>query len=184
MADSRAKWNEKYRLRTGEPSEPDPFLVEALPWLRPGSVLDLACGDGRNSLFLAERGFSVTGIDIADVGLARLRRTAQNRDLAITTQQADLEAPDLILDYHPFDNVITFNYRPSAHLLASIHTLVKVGGTFLFCTFNQKNRDTFNPAFSLKPGAYSEGLEHFELTHFAEPPLDGKCRDGYVFRKM
>lgn len=184
MADSRAKWNQKYRLRTGEPPGPDPFLVEMLPWLRPGSVLDLACGDGRNSLYLAERGFAVTGIDIAEVGLERLQRTARDRALVITTLEADLEASDLKADWGPFDTVIIFNYKPSERLVTSVPSLVKAGGTFLFCTFNQKNRDTFNPAFSLKPGAYREGIEHFELVHYAELPRDGRFRDGYVFRKV
>ena len=184
MADSREKWNQKYRLRTGDPSGPDPFLVEALRWLRPGSVLDLACGDGRNSLYLADRGLTVTGIDISEVGLARLRRTAQSYTLVIDTLEADLEAPDLNPGWGPFDNVIIFNYKPSERLWASVHALVKTGGTFVFCTFNQKNRDAFNPAFLLKPGAYRNGIKHFELVHFAEPTLDGKHRDGYIFRKV
>ena len=183
MVDSREKWNQKYRMRTGDPPGPDPFLVETLRWLRPGTVLDLACGDGRNSLYLAERGLAVTSIDISEVGLERLRSTAHDRALVITTLEADLEAPDLNPDWGPFDNVLIFNYRPSERLLASVHSLVKEGGTFLFCTFNQKNRDHFSHEFSLIPGAYREGIEHFELMHYAEPPLDGKFRDGYVFRK-
>ena len=64
--------------------------------------------------------------------------------------------------------VLIFNYRPSDRLLASVHSLVKEGGTFLFCTFNQKNRDNFSHEFSLKPAAYRGGIEHFEL--YAEPP--------------
>ena len=184
MVDSRAKWNQKYRMRTGDPPGPDPFLVETQRWLGPGSVLDLACGDGRNSLYLAERGLAVTGIDISEVGLERVRRTAQDRALVIMTLEADLEAPDLNAGWGPFDTVIIFNYRPTERLLASVHALVKAGGMFLFCTFNQKNRDTFNPAFSLKPGAYRQGIEHFELVHYAELSRDGKFRDGYVFRKV
>lgn len=184
MVDQREKWNQKYRQRTGDPQGPDPFLVEVLRWLRPGSVLDLACGDGRNSLYLAGHGHAVTGIDIAEVGLARLRSAADDRTLVITTLQTDLEAPDLHADWGPFDNVLIFNYKPSERLLASVPSLMKKGGTFVFCTFNQKNRDTFNPAFSLKPAAYKTGLKHFELVYYAEPLLDGKHRDGYVFRKV
>ncbi|MFQ5571808.1 MAG: class I SAM-dependent methyltransferase [Rhodothermales bacterium] len=184
MVDYREKWNQTYRMRTGDPKGPDPFLVEVLPWLRPGSVLDLACGDGRNSLYLAERGLAVTGIDVSDVGLERLRSTARNRALVISTLEADLEAPDLNPDWGPFDNVLIFNYKPSERLLASMHSLVKKGGTFVFCTFNQKNRGNFSLEFSLKPGAYRESIEHFELMHYAEPLLDGKHRDGYVFRKV
>ena len=184
MSDSREKWNRKYRLRTGGPQGPDPFLMEVEPWLHPGSVLDLACGDGRNSLYLAARGFAVTGIDIADEGLDRLQRTAQDHALAVTTLHADLEAPNLNTDWGAFDNVLIFNYKPSERLMASVHALVKAGGLFVFCTFNQKNKDAFNPAFSLKPGAYRQGFAHFELVYVAEPFLDGKHRDGYVFRKV
>ena len=184
MSDSRDKWNRKYRLRTGAPKGPDPFLVEARRWLRPGSVLDLACGDGRNSLYLATRGFAVTGIDIAEAGLERLQDAAEAHALVITTLQADLEAPDLVPDWGLFDNVVLFNYKPSERLLASVYSLVRAEGTFVFCTFNQKNRDPFNPAFLLKPAAYSAGIAHFDLVHHAEPSIDGKFRDGYVFCKI
>ena len=184
MVDPKEKWNERYRQRIGALAKPDPFLVDAMHWLRPGSILDLACGDGRNSLYLAQHGFAVTGLDISEVGLRRLQRTAEERVLLIHTLEADLEAPDLNPDWGTFDNVVIINYRPSEHLLALVHGLVKEGGLFLFCTFSQKNGERFNPQFSLKPAAYREGLAHFELVHFAESLLHGKHRDGYVFRKL
>ena len=184
MRDSREKWNDRYRQRVGPPAAPDPFLVDALPWLRPGRALDLACGDGRNSLYLAQHGFAVTGIDISPVGLHRLRSTAEDRGLIIRTLEADLEAPDLSANWGLFDNVLMVNYKPTAHLLALVHTLVIEGGIFLLCTFTQRAGDPFNPQYTLQPGAYREGLAYFECVHVAEHVHKGRHRDGYVFRRV
>jgi 2-polyprenyl-3-methyl-5-hydroxy-6-metoxy-1,4-benzoquinol methylase len=49
---------------------PNPFLVEVVQELRPGRAIDVGMGEGRNSIFLAQRGWDVTGIDLAEVGIA------------------------------------------------------------------------------------------------------------------
>ena len=170
---ARAKWNRKH---SGPPGDPDPFLVGALDYLRPGSVLDLACGTGRNSLFLAERGFEVTGVDISDVGLRRMRRAAQ-RGLSVKAMEADLEngsAP-----WAAFDNVLVINYLPTPELWASIHAMVKPLGAFLFCTFHNARPGHMNPAYALEKGALRAGLPHFTLLSYH----GGPSRDGYIFRR-
>ena len=64
----RDDWNRRY---TGREllwtSEPNRFLVAETAALRPGRALDLACGEGRNAVWLAERGWQVTGVDFAEV---------------------------------------------------------------------------------------------------------------------
>ena len=49
----RVYWDRKFQERPETLPPPEPFLVRNLGLLRPGSVLDLACGDGRNAIFLA-----------------------------------------------------------------------------------------------------------------------------------
>src|SRR5262245_27479932 len=56
----------------------------------PGPALDLGCGDGRNSLYLARLGFDVTGIDISSVAIAKLRSEAGQQQLELTALVEDV----------------------------------------------------------------------------------------------
>lgn len=86
-------------------AEPNRFLVEATSDLRPGSVLDVACGEGRNAIWLAERGWRATGVDFSAVALAKARRLAAARDVDVDWVEADVRtwSPD-----GQFDLVILF----------------------------------------------------------------------------
>jgi 2-polyprenyl-3-methyl-5-hydroxy-6-metoxy-1,4-benzoquinol methylase len=87
----RDRWNEKWRERgAGARSEPNRFLVEEVSDLPAGRALDLACGAGRNTIWLAERGWSVTGVDYSEVGLAEARRRARERGIDVEWILADL----------------------------------------------------------------------------------------------
>lgn len=70
-------WNEKYaasELIWGAP--PNPVIVEHVASLPHGRALDLGCGEGRHSLWLATRGWEVVGIDFSEVALDKARRIA------------------------------------------------------------------------------------------------------------
>lgn len=84
-------WDERYaaveRLFT---TEPDPALVELAAPLRPGRAVDLGAGEGRNSLWLARRGWEVTAVDGSGVALERVRTGAAAEGLRVTTVQSDI----------------------------------------------------------------------------------------------
>src|SRR5579883_314078 len=61
----------------------------------PGRALDLACGEGRNALWLAEKGWRATAVDFSSVAVAKGRAAAESRGLDVTWIAADL------LDYEP-----------------------------------------------------------------------------------
>ena len=87
----RDRWNEKWRERgAGARSEPSRFLVEEVSELGAGRALDLACGAGRNAIWLAERGWRVTAVDYSEVALAEARRRAAGKDVDIDWILADL----------------------------------------------------------------------------------------------
>lgn len=71
-------------------AEPNRFLVEATSDLRPGSVLDVACGEGRNAIWLAERGWRATGVDFSAVALGKARRLAAARGVDVEWIEADV----------------------------------------------------------------------------------------------
>lgn len=96
MESDRQRWNERYRTEEYLMGDrPSKFLVESLPLITghcPGRrALDLACGEGRNSIFLASRGFAVTGVDISEEALAKAERRAAAEGVSVDWINADLE---------------------------------------------------------------------------------------------
>ena len=86
-----AAWNGRYA--TGElvwRAEPNRFLVEAVVGLTPGRALDVACGEGRNAVWLASRGWKVVGVDFSSVALAKARRMAEDRGADVEWVEADV----------------------------------------------------------------------------------------------
>ncbi len=71
-------------------SQANRFLVEEAQALTPGRALDVACGEGRNAVWLAERGWKVTGVDFSQVGLEKAGALAQARGVQAEWVVADL----------------------------------------------------------------------------------------------
>jgi len=71
-------------------AEPNRFLVEATADLAPGSVLDVACGEGRNAVWLAEHGWRAQGVDFSPVALAKARKLAAARGVEVDWIEADV----------------------------------------------------------------------------------------------
>ena len=71
-------------------AEPNRFVVEELAGLRPGRALDLAAGEGRNAVWLAERGWEVTAVDFSAVAATRGQQLARERGVDVTWVVADL----------------------------------------------------------------------------------------------
>jgi SAM-dependent methyltransferase len=72
-------------------TEPNRLLVEAVAPRTPGRALDVGMGQGRNALYLAAQGWTVTGFDVSAVGLARARAAATARGLIIDAVHASDE---------------------------------------------------------------------------------------------
>ena len=114
-----------------------------------GSVLDLACGQGRHSLLLAERGYQVEAVD-RDAGL--LAGIAA-RASGIVTRTADLEGGPWPYHGRTFDGIVVTNYlyRP---LLPMLLNALDVNGILIYETFmvgNERFGKPSNPAFLLRP---------------------------------
>jgi 2-polyprenyl-3-methyl-5-hydroxy-6-metoxy-1,4-benzoquinol methylase len=76
-------WNEHYSRLTNLDLEPARLLVEAAGMLPPGRALDLACGAGRNALYLAKLGWQVTAVDASEVAIRRIRRAGRRLALKL-----------------------------------------------------------------------------------------------------
>ncbi len=97
----REDWDDRY---AGDEllwrAEPNRFLVDATADLEPGTVLDVACGEGRNAIWLAERGWRATGADFSSVALEKARRLAASRGVDVEWLEVDVRrwVPDRAFD--------------------------------------------------------------------------------------
>jgi thioredoxin reductase len=86
-------WEEQYRSHpTLWSGEPNPPLVEEAADLAPGTALDVGCGEGADAVWLAGRGWRVTGVDLSPTALERAARHAAEAGVEVDWQQADLTA--------------------------------------------------------------------------------------------
>lgn len=71
-------------------AEANRFVVSELEGVAPGRALDVAAGEGRNAIWLAERGFRVHAVDFSEVALDRARRLAESRGVSLECERVDL----------------------------------------------------------------------------------------------
>lgn len=136
------EWDTRYSAtETMWSYEPNVFLVPRVEGLKPGRALDLGCGEGRNALWLAARGWDVTAVDFSQVAVDRGRSWADQRGLEVDFQVAD------VIDYEPepgmFDLVIVF-YLQLPHdevrqVLAHSMAALAPGGTLLVVAHDLEN---------------------------------------------
>lgn len=120
---------------------PNRFLVAEAAGLDAGRALDVACGEGRNAIWLAERGWQVTGVDFSPVGLEKARSLAAARRVTVDWVTADL------LEFEPearaYDLVIVFYLQvPAAErreILRRIAAAVAPGGRLLVVAHDSTN---------------------------------------------
>ncbi len=142
--DAIDRWNERYRAGERGPAYPAPILVDAVKLLPPGRALDLACGAGRNALYLAQQGWSVLAIDGSPLAVGVVR----NLDPRIEARELDLERESLpINDSFDMVCIINFLYRP---LFIEARRLVRPGGVVVSAIHTV--RSTMNPVYTMSLG--------------------------------
>jgi 2-polyprenyl-3-methyl-5-hydroxy-6-metoxy-1,4-benzoquinol methylase len=153
--------------------EPAAWLVANVDCIPAGgTVLDVACGRGRNAVFLADRGWHVHAVDRDAALIAGLERHPR-----ITTWQLDLEAGAISLGSRCYQAVVVFNYlhRP---LMPAIVDAVAPGGVLIYETFtvDQASRGRpRNPAFLLNRGELATLMRPLRVVREREGEFDEKC---------
>ncbi|WP_372809014.1 cyclopropane-fatty-acyl-phospholipid synthase family protein [Pontiella sp.] len=127
-------WDERYA--TDEfvyGTEPNDFLKANTDKLKPGNVLCLADGEGRNGVFLAKLGFAVTSVDLSAVALKKARRFAEENGVKIKTVCADLD--DFVIEPNHWDNIVSIFCNLPDPLRKKVHAAaadgLTEGGRFL-----------------------------------------------------
>lgn len=155
MESDRIKWNSRFASQESFLGRrPSPFLVREIDRIKlllsGRRALDIACGEGRNSIFLAGHGFRVTGVDISEIGLAKAASRAAEEGVEVEFVHADLDS------FRPggrFDLVVNFNFLQRGLIPVEVD-LLQPGGLLLFDSIVASPRlpTPENPDFYLQPG--------------------------------
>jgi tellurite methyltransferase len=146
---------------------------------RLGPIVDLACGEGRNGLFLAARGIPVILIDHCSDRLAEARHLAMQAGLAADIRRMDLEASGV----NPLEGlapggIMVFRYlhRP---LVAAIRQSIQTGGVLMYETFTRDQRQfgkPHNPDYLLQPQELKGWFQDWQILHYFEGLIEAPRR--------
>jgi 2-polyprenyl-3-methyl-5-hydroxy-6-metoxy-1,4-benzoquinol methylase len=134
-------WDERYRDRELVWSaEPNVFVAQEVATLAPLRALDLAAGEGRNAIWLAEQGWQVEAVEFSAVAIEKGRALAEQRGVEVTWTFADLtRAPRL----EPAELVLLaylqLHWRELREVLLLAAALVRPGGTVLVVAHARRN---------------------------------------------
>jgi len=124
-------WDARYRTgeRAAEDSlaPPTPLVVQFAAAVPTGKALDLACGTGRNAIWLAEHGWDVTAVDGSAAAIEILERRVDGRGFSVHTQVADLERLEFHIEPRSFDLICKCYYLQRS-LMPAVLEGVRTGG--------------------------------------------------------
>ncbi|MGD8436851.1 MAG: class I SAM-dependent methyltransferase [Syntrophobacterales bacterium] len=145
----------------------------------PGPVLDLACGEAHNSIFLALKGVEVIGCDLSSEALKRAGELAMECGAEITVWRVDLESEGVNpLPEHAYGAILVFRYlhRP---LIPCIKKALRNGGLLLYETFTVEQRrfgKPRNPDYLLELGELRQMFADWEVIHYFEGVRENPTR--------
>ena len=165
----KSRWDKKYSTEKyvfGR--EAISFVQDHVDLLPKGHALDIAMGEGRNGVFLATKGFQVTGVDISSEGLKKAEALAAEHSATITTMVVDLEAYDIPPNTY---DVIICTYYLQRDLFPKIAAALKPGGMALIETYtidHSQYRPRFNKAWLLQPNELLTMLPGLRVLRYQE----------------
>lgn len=163
-----ASWERRYHAEADAgtlASAPTALLVETASVLPPGRALDLACGTGRNALWLAQRGWSVTAIDGSSTAIQVLRDRAAHSRVTVATQVADLEKPEFTIEPGRWDLIAICYYLQRGLFELSKRGLVSGGVIVAIALLTEPGKDN---SFRLEPGELRRYFNDWEILHYRE----------------
>ncbi|MFT7373096.1 MAG: 2-polyprenyl-3-methyl-5-hydroxy-6-metoxy-1,4-benzoquinol methylase [Oleiphilaceae bacterium] len=186
MKEDRERWNRRFSNRPMiQPNTPE-FIKERFHQLLPGTVLDVASGDGAVALYLAAKGFTVTATDISNIALERLAFFAQKQGLEVATCLVDLDQPIALTQLGTFDNIVIAHFKPETHHWRLLVSLLRPSGKLLLSTFSLKHHleNNFSRRFCLEDDELVNVSDHLVLEHHAAVNRNGSYMDDYLFRRV
>ncbi len=181
-------WDERYS-RDGWlfGTEPNEFLKSQAHRIPPGEVLCLGEGEGRNSVFLAEEGYEVVGVDRSQVGMDKAQALARERGVSVETVVSSIE--DFDLKEREWEGIVSIFFHLPVELRKRVHRSVVKGlapGGILILeayTPEQLEHGTGGPADQAKLMTLAELREEFRgLDFVVAREVEREVNEGEIHR--
>lgn len=175
---SLEQWNERYRAGEQLFDAPVPLVVKFAGPTR-GRALDLACGSGRNALYLAELGWRLTAVDGSPVAVDVLRAKARERGLDIDIHIADLERGDFEIPSGKYDLILDCYYL-QRDLLPKMQAGVRHGGMIISIVHLADVDQPHGTPKRAYPGELRKYFEGWTILHYREGQPEESCHQRAV----
>lgn len=166
----RAMFNNIYKTtKPGFATQPNALLVATVDGRKPGRALDVGMGQGRNSVFLALKGWDVTGFDMSDEGIAIARKNAKSAGVKLNAIRETEDA----FDYGTGQwDLIVFIYEPfpvtSATYVERLRQSMRSGGIIVIESFGEEEEVKGRPSTAIDPGRLLTAFRDFRLLHYQD----------------
>ncbi len=171
MKSNQKRWNDRFgKKEFALGKEPNPFLKKHIRLLLKGKALDIASGEGRNAVYLAQHGFEVDAVDISEKGLKKAQKLAREQGVKINTFLVDLGQYEI--EKERYDLIANF-YFLKRRLIPRIKKGLKKGGRVIFETYLLEHRTlgTGGPKqakYFLKPNELLRLFKNFRILFYRE----------------
>lgn len=190
---TRQMWNDRYAKKDLVWSAgPNELFATEIRSLKPGKAVDVACGEGRNAIWLAEQEWNVTAIDFSDVAIEKGRQIAAKRDVIVNWIAEDVSTWKL--PKYEFDLVAVLylhtTIREREQWLKNVIDSVKPSGTFIYIAHDSDNIENGvggpqDPALLPTVSEITNALKGFDVEiaevierHVSRDPGHGKELEG------
>jgi tellurite methyltransferase len=182
--DSKTQWDQRYNRSTfiyGK--SPAHFLAENYQYIPfEGHVLDMGMGEGRNAVFLAQKGYKVTGVDISSVAVKKSYLLAQEFGVKIKGVVASLQ--DYKIPPQSFDAIICFYYVDKS-LIEKIKSWLKPGGILIYEAHTQREKASHSDGQGnfLKEQELLKLFSGMRVLKYEEPLHEKEFRSSIILKK-
>lgn len=162
MIQDKERWNKRHVDKPMR-SNVEPLIEKYIDEAEVGEALDIACGIGRNTHFLAEKGFIVDALDISDYALSQVKDIAK-----IKKFEVDLDTHNL--EINKYDLIVNINYL-SRRLMPQIKEALRSGGVVVFETFiiaHGEFTQPVNPEFLLRKNELLHAFIGLDIIYYEE----------------
>ncbi len=186
MKSDRKRWDQRFKgKKFALGKKANSFLRRHITLLPKGKALDLATGEGRNAVFLAQHGFKVDAVDISEIGLRKTQESAGKRIVRVHTILADLDTYQIKRGEY---DLITNFYFLNRNIIPKIKRGLKKGGMVIFETYLLEHQRLHtggpkNPKYFLKANEPLQLFKGFRILFYREGVFEEGGRRKAIARK-
>ena len=186
------KWNEILKKEEYTPEEPDKTVIQLTELLKnkhTKRVLDLGCGAGRHTVYLAKQGFETHGIDISETGLRKAKNRLEKEKLDAALIKCDMKTLPYVA--HCFDTVVSLftiyhnTKKGVKETVAEIHRILRKRGTTLL-NFQSKRSHKHGKGTKIEENTFIQEDEPEKgiIHHFVDEDEIHELLKGFKISKI